>query len=144
MPAFGSQSRQRLATCHGDLQRLFYEVVKHFDCHVLEGHRSLERQQELYAQGRTTEGNIVTHKDGVAKRSKHQTSPSVAVDVVPWYKTSPHIRWDDEERFYYFAGFVMATALSMGIAIRAGCDWDRDTEVSDERFVDLPHFELIP
>jgi hypothetical protein len=31
----------------------------------------------------------------------------------------------------------------MGIAIRWGGDWDQDGFVADERFLDMPHFELI-
>jgi hypothetical protein len=39
MPKFGRKSRNQLSTCHEDLQALFEEVVKYFDCSVLEGHR---------------------------------------------------------------------------------------------------------
>ena len=39
---------------------------------VVEGLRTVKRQQELYAQGRTTKGMIVTKCDGVIKRSNHQ------------------------------------------------------------------------
>lgn len=46
---------------------------------VLEGHRSLGRQAELYAQGRTKPGPIVTNaKPG---QSKHNAYPSRAVDL---------------------------------------------------------------
>ena len=39
---------------------------------MTEGRRSLKRQQDLHAQGRTKPGDIVTDADGVSKRSKHQ------------------------------------------------------------------------
>ena len=39
MAKFGRKSRERLETCHEDLQDLFNEVVRFFDCSVLEGHR---------------------------------------------------------------------------------------------------------
>ena len=37
----------------------------------------------------------------------------------------------------------MGVASQMGIKIRWGGDWDRDTDLSDNRFNDLPHFELM-
>jgi len=147
MPKFGSTSNARLDTCHDNLQLLFREVVKHFDCHVVYGHRTREVQAALYAQGRTKPGKIVTHCDGVQKLSKHQgvdgEAPSMAVDVVPWYSEAPHIRWGEEERMVYFAGFVKGIAQKMGIRVRWGGDWDGDTDTADERFRDLPHFELV-
>ncbi len=143
MPSFGQKSRARLETCHDNLQILSREVVKHFDCSVIYGWRSSEEQARLYAQGRTMPGRIVTQCDGVVKLSKHQgvdgEKPSTAVDLVPY-----PIDWEDEERMVYFAGFVKGVAVRMGIKIRWGGDWNSDTETDDERFRDLPHFELVP
>lgn len=39
---------------------------------VTDGARTDERQAELFAQGRTTPGPIVTYADGVRNRSNHQ------------------------------------------------------------------------
>lgn len=39
---------------------------------VTQGVRTLEQQQALWAQGRTTKGPIVTHCDGVHSKSNHQ------------------------------------------------------------------------
>lgn len=44
-----------------------------FPMKVTEGVRSDERQQQLYAQGRTAPGAIVTNCDGTIHRSRHQT-----------------------------------------------------------------------
>ena len=134
MPSFSNRSNARLDTCHEDLQELFREVVKYFDCTIIEGHRSSMRQADLYAQGRTRPGKIVTHKDGVTNKSKHQTSPSIAVDVVPYFAKQPHIRWDDANRFHEMAGFVQAFALGMNIKTKWGGHW--------RRFVDLPHWQI--
>lgn len=138
MPAFSAKSRAALATCDSRLQRVLNEVVKHFDCTVLEGHRSVARQQALYAQGRTTPGPVVTQIDGVRTKGTHNYLPSRAVDVVPY-----PIDWADTQRMHYFAGFVVGTAASMGVTLRWGGDWDRDTQTADERFRDLPHFEVV-
>ncbi len=139
MASFSSTSKARLATCHPDLQTLFEEVVRHFDCTIVQGHRSPAEQQRLYAQGRTEPGPVVTQIDGVTKLSSHNKSPSLAVDAVPY-----PIDWNDRERMTLFAGVVLGIAFRLGINVRWGGDWDRDTEVNDNSFDDLPHFELVP
>ena len=59
------------------------------------------------------------------------------------------INWQDINRMRYFAGFVVGIANYMynkGLIssnIRWGGDWDMDTEVNDQRFNDMPHFEII-
>ena len=129
MPKFGRRSRERLATCHEDLQDLFKEVIKYVDCSIIEGQRDKERQNKLYEEGKTK----VRYPNG-----RHNASPSRAADVVPY-----PIDWDDRERFHLFAGFVLGIAQSMEINIRWGGDWNKNFEVDDNQFDDFPHFELI-
>lgn len=130
MPLFSPASKAKLSTCHPDLQRLFYEVIKYYDCTVIEGHRSKEAQDKAVAEKKSKKA---------WPTSKHNFMPARAVDVAPY-----PINWDTKEhrRFYHFAGFVKATAIKLGIEIRWGGDWDSDLVFSDERFNDLPHFEL--
>ena len=129
MPKFGKKSRERLATCDERLQRVFNEVINYVDCSVLEGHRSAERQDKLFEEGKTK----VKYPNG-----RHNANPSRAVDVVPY-----PIDWKDRERFHLFAGFVLGIAYSMDIALRGGGDWNQNFEVDDNQFDDFPHFELI-
>ena len=119
----------QLNSCHSDLQKLFEEVIKHYDCTILEGHRTEDRQNELYSQGKSK----VQFPD-----SMHNGYPSLAVDAVPY-----PIDWDDLRRMYMFVGIVRGIASQMNIPIRCGADWDGDLEVKDQNFHDLPHFELI-
>lgn len=53
---------------------------------VFETLRTTARQQALYAQGRTAPGAIVTHVDGVTKKSKHQSgnAADLVLDVARW------------------------------------------------------------
>ena len=129
MPKFGKTSRKKLATCDKRLQKFFNEVIKHVDCSILEGHRSAERQDKLFEEGKTK----VKYPKG-----RHNASPSNAADVVPY-----PIDWDDRERFHLFAGFVLGIAQSMEINIRWGGDWNKNFEVDDNNFDDYPHFELL-
>ena len=129
MPSFSDKSISKLATCDARLQRVFHEVVRNFDCTILEGHRDKERQNQMVEEGKSQ----VRWPDG-----KHNTVPSMAVDVTPY-----PVVWDDRERQTLFAGFVLATAKAMDIDLRWGGDWDRDTEVRDNTFDDLVHFEIV-
>lgn len=126
MPSFGKRSRTELETCHPQLQQLFNEVIKTFDCAVIEGHRSPERQEQLFMGGRSRTMN-----------SKHLKSPSHAVDVVPY-----PVDWDNTRKFYFFGGLVCSIAQKLEIPIRWGGDWDGDNEFDDQTFHDLGHFEL--
>lgn len=135
MPRYSDTSRQRLATCHADLQEIFNEVIQHFDNTIVEGHRSRERQNRLQAEG----------KSQVRwPNSKHNSYPSMAVDAVPY-----PIDWEDLERMTLFAGYVLGVADQLfdlgriNHRVRWGNDWDRDTQTKDTNFRDYPHFELI-
>jgi peptidoglycan L-alanyl-D-glutamate endopeptidase CwlK len=128
MPRFGKRSISRLKTCDQKLQELFYEVVKHFDCSIIEGHRGEERQNKAFADGKSK----VKYPNG-----KHNQNPSIAVDVAPY-----PIDWSDRDRFHYFGGFVLGVAKEMGMNIRWGGDWNQDTHTKDNKFDDLVHFEI--
>ena len=128
MPKFGRTSKKRLKTCDEDLIFLFEEVVKYFDCSVLEGHRGRRLQNKYFKEGKSKlkfpEGN-------------HNKKPSTAIDVVPY-----PIDWEDRERMTYFAGFVKGVAAILGVPIRWGGDWNSNNDLKDNNFDDLPHFEL--
>ena len=128
MPRFGRKSKERLATCDERLQEVFNEVIQFVDCSVLEGHRSQERQDKLYDEGKTK----VKYP-----RGRHNSNPSRAVDVTPY-----PVDWEDRERQTLFAGCVLGFARAKGIKLRWGGDWDMDFQVMDNRFDDFPHFEI--
>ena len=129
MPSFGTKSLKELETCHPLLQLLFTRVVEGYDCSVLEGARSKEKQNSLYEAGKTKLK---------WPNSKHNSSPSLAVDVAPY-----PINWKSKDQFYHFVGYVKGVSDILGIKIRCGADWDGDNDINDQTFDDLPHFELI-
>lgn len=129
MYRFGRASRERLSTCHSSLQEIFNEVIKIIDCSILVGHRGQEEQTQAF----------ISKKSKLAwPNSKHNKTPSLAVDVAPY-----PIDWNDRGRFYFFAGVVKGVAASKGIKIRWGGDWDGDNDFKDQTFDDLVHFELV-
>lgn len=128
MPSFSQTSKDRLATCDARLQRVFNEVIKHFDCKVLQGHRGQAEQDKAFAEGASQKK---------WPNGNHNSMPSKAVDVVPY-----PVDWTDRERMTLFAGFVIGIAQGMGIDIRWGGDWNENTKVKDNSFDDLPHYEV--
>lgn len=133
MPAFSTNSLRQLDTCDTRLQAIFHKVLVHRDCTIIEGHRDEERQNEMVRQGRSK----LRWPD-----SRHNTSPSRAVDVGPYYP-GEGIPWNSRERFIFFAGFVFAVADELRIPVRWGGDWDSDLTFTDQSFHDLPHWELV-
>tara|TARA_B100001094_G_C18151971_1_gene784188 strand:- start:604 stop:996 length:393 start_codon:yes stop_codon:yes gene_type:complete len=129
MYKWGPRSIKHLVTLDERLQKVLNEVIKYVDCSIIEGHRSGERQNKLFEEGRTK----VKYPHG-----RHNSNPSRAVDVVPY-----PIDWDDRERFHLFAGFVIGIGQSMGVRLRWGGDWNMNFEVDDNNFDDFPHFELV-
>lgn len=129
MPSFNSNSRKALDSSDPKLRTLFEEVGKVFNCSILCGFRNQEDQDNAFANGfsKTQWPN-----------SKHNVYPSKAVDAGPY-----PIDWDEPRRFYFFAGYVKAVADKLGIKIRWGGDFNSDGDLTNDRFVDLPHFELV-
>jgi len=136
MPSFSRSSASKLDTCDYALQRLFNDVIREFDCTIIEGYRPPERQIELFNAGRSR-----------VRVSKHNQSPSLAVDAapfipgrgIPWPKEATYVK--DLAHFYYFAGFVESRARVLGVPITWGGDWDRDHDLR-QAFDDLVHFQL--
>jgi peptidoglycan L-alanyl-D-glutamate endopeptidase CwlK len=120
MPKFSIKSMQRLSTCDNDLQALFYEVIKEFDCTILCGYRNEADQNKAFKEGKSKLK---------FPNSKHNCSPSRAVDVAPY-----PIDWLNIRAFERLNTVVMRKAHEMGINIEWGGNW--------KKFKDYPHYQL--
>ena len=118
-----------IAMCHPELQekaqKLIVEckkqglIVKLGECF-----RSVTEQDTLYAQGRTTSGNIVTYAKGSSYSSMHQWG--IAFDV---------IRNDGKGAYYDSDGwFNKVGKVGKALGLEWGGDWTSP--------VDKPHFQL--
>lgn len=136
MHQWSARSAAQLKTCDERLQALAQKalLISPFDLMVIEGHRSIERQQQLFAEGKS-------RIDGVARLGKHNHDPSQAIDMAPL--RGGRIDWDDRELWLVFGGIVLAAAGALQLPIRWGGDWDGDGHFRDQRFHDMPHFELL-
>ena len=129
----GTRSRENLKGVHPDLVKVVERAIEITtqDFTVIEGVRTAERQKELYAQGRTTKGPIVTYTDGVKKKSNHQPKADGkghAVDIVPY-----PVDWNSSVKFDNIANAMKLAACQLEIPIVWGGDW---------KMLDKPHFEL--
>lgn len=131
-----SRTRNNLKGVHENLVMVvsYALAISEVDFFVSEGVRSLERQKELYAQGRTKPGNKVTNCDGVKSKSNHQVKADGkghAVDIyyVGWKNTDPTSdpRWEK-----LFSAFKKASEM-LGVGIEIGAYW---------KMRDFPHIEL--
>ena len=121
VPALGAAYAQALARWLGDpVLRLVGRPI------ITECYRSPERQQELFAQGRTKPGPVVTYKRG--GQSKHNHSPTPALDVA-FLLADGSVSW---------SGLLLSRSARLMKAADARVHWGGDWA----GFRDRPHFEV--
>jgi|DEB0MinimDraft_10_1074344.scaffolds.fasta_scaffold11388_5 peptidoglycan L-alanyl-D-glutamate endopeptidase CwlK len=129
---WSARSAARLSTCHHVLVALFDQAIETSpaDMTVLCGHRGEEEQNAAF-------------NSGASKlqwpKSKHNRSPSLAVDVAPWVCGAVSWDWPD---YYPLADHIKATWASLPPEVTAGwrLQWGGDWR----SFRDGPHWELVP
>ena len=140
MYKFSKRSNKNLNECHEDLRILFRTVVEDYDCSVICGRRGEEAQNAAYY------AFPQLSKVKWPNSAHNAVAPKLveAADVIPY-----PVDWKDTDRFYHFGGYVLGTAQQlldqgkMKHRISWGGDWDGDTDLKDQTFIDFPHFELI-
>ena len=139
---FGKTSKERLSTCHADIQLIMNEAIKitNVDFGIAEGYRNIEKQQQYFKEGKSK-------IDGVSKKGKHNYSPSLAVDIYPYFENGA--KWDNEH-LSYLSGIIHAVSEilfadgKISHKVRWGGNWDMDGIILiDQSFDDRPHFELV-
>ena len=139
---FGSTSKQRLHTCHVDMQKIMNMAisVSDIDFGIAEGHRSVALQKKYFLEGKSK-------IDGVNRLGKHNYKPSLAADIYLWINGKA--KWQNED-LSYLAGVIQTCATllhrqgKISHVIRWGGNWDMDGEILyDQSFDDRPHFELV-
>lgn len=131
MYKFGRTSLRRLATIDPELQKVLHRAMGYqiMDFTIVCGHRTEADQNEAYATGASKKQ---------WPNSKHNSFPSIAVDIAPW-----PIDWKDALAFARLYGIVEAAAREEGVILRWGGDWDSDGESNDQSFMDIGHFEKV-
>lgn len=129
MPSFAKHSEDKLNTCDKRLQTILRTVIQFYDFTIIWGGRNETQQNKLYDDGKSK----LKYPN-----SKHNTVPSLAVDVAPY-----PIDWNDLPRFYVLMGRIKQVADMLDIPIRGGDDWDDDDITKDNKFNDLGHVEIM-
>jgi hypothetical protein len=149
MPYFSKLSKDRLDTCECDLKNIFNQLIETYDFSVLCGFRDQDEQETAFKNG-TTKAHF--------PNSKHNSYPSRAIDIAPYWQGAPHIRWGSLDEytkytelkkqyqtyseynnacmiaFSLLAGQAKAIAKEMNIPLIWGGDF--------KSLVDMPHFEI--
>ena len=118
--ALGDRSRQRLQGLHPDLVKVVERAIQitPVDFTVLEGLRTIQRQQELLKSGAST-----------TLKSRHLTGHAVDLGAF----VGGEVRWD-WPLYYKIATAVKRAAKEVGVPIEWGGDW--------KTFKDGPHYQL--
>lgn len=101
-----------------------------FTVTVTSGVRTTEQQQKLYRQGREEPGKIVTHLDGITRRSNHQPKTDGyghAIDVVFIVNGRPS--WEESNPWELLGAMARSQGLNWG------GDW---TTLRDRPHLELP------
>ena len=103
---------------------------------VVEGLRTKARQIQLYAQGRTAPGKIVTW----TLNSKH--IDGLAIDLAPINRDGS-IDWNDLAKFDRINKAMQQAASELKVKIRWGADWNQNGKHREKGESDSPHWEKL-
>lgn len=118
-----------LSSCHPKIILLANKLVSEctlqgYPIRITETVRTVERQDQLYAQGRTEPGNIVTNAKGSSYSSMHQWG--IAFDIC---------RADGKGAYNESGGYFNKVGqIGKNLGLEWGGDWSS--------IVDKPHFQL--
>ncbi len=120
-------SQNRLNKVHPELKKRVTALIEALatqglTVEVVQGLRTFQEQNELFKQGRSKPGQIVTN----AKGGQSNHNYGLAVDLCPFVNGKP--QWNDNNGF-----------IRIGVeAARQGLDWGG----SWKKFIDKPHVQL--
>jgi peptidoglycan L-alanyl-D-glutamate endopeptidase CwlK len=155
MNKLSTSSAKCLATCHPLLQECVMEVLENMDVAVTCGTRDKATQNKLFAEKKSKLQ---------WPNSKHNSSPSVAVDLVIYHPQWKYLFGDAAQLaevattkgrnpvmvsrwFYaYYARLDMLMVLAAkkrGITLRWGGKWSAEEDFIDNKFMDIFHWEIV-
>lgn len=130
---WGPRSKRVRKTLHIELRRLVDRYLEEVgDISLIDGYRDEETQNAHYAAGRSQ----LKYPHG-----KHNEYPSKAVDLQPY--PYPQNEQELREQLSFIAGVLTQMAREDCLELRWGGDWNRNADITDNKFDDLFHFELV-
>lgn len=143
--------QERYSQIEADLQLLYDEsrkelfleqspLVHPMDIYMVCGHRGKEAQTQAVAGG---------FSKVFWPKGKHNKLPSLAFDFCPmvWNGSKYEVDWNDIKKFKYIVNVIMRVAKRLESEgkikkIRFGADFNQDGNLTNDKFVDLPHCEI--
>lgn len=138
---YGPSSQRHFDTLHFDWKIILRTLQDRVDHTVVFGHRSKADQDHAFEQGLSK----LRWPD-----SKHNSLPSMAVDVAPYFAEIRGIDWEDTHAVCTLWGRIIEISErliregTITHRVRWGGDWDGDGRTRDQSFMDFVHGELIP
>lgn len=129
-----------------DLRTVMEDALRMSDVpfQLVQGARTIEQQRAYFQAGKSKiDPDAPQYRDRAAlyRDAKHVVGPGAglarAVDIIiqgPNPYDVPHL--------CHVAGVVMTAARVRGIKIRWGGNFNRDAQILEQAFDDLPHFEV--
>ena len=148
MADFTIKSREQLVTLDEDLIRVL-TLAKAWcglvDFQISQGARTIEQQRKYFQEGKSkVNPDSYATPAQLYAAAKHITGPGMpysrAADLfVPGQEGGAY----DKNALCYVAGLIRGAAMSLGVRVRWGGDFDRDGKLLEKgTFQDLPHIEL--
>ena len=134
MRQFSDKEKEKLELVNPRLVSVVNEAAKEIDIFVVCGHRDQHDQDLAFAQGFSK----VKFPNSKHNKSNYPNAKSDAVDLCPY-----PIDWNDHNKFYAIYRAMMNASQKLGIKVRAGADFNQDGNLTNDKFIDLPHFELV-
>jgi peptidoglycan L-alanyl-D-glutamate endopeptidase CwlK len=129
---WGPRSRRvREQLCEELKMVVDFIILEITDVSLTTGHRDEATQNQLYPAFTKVQW----------PNGKHNTYPSLAVDLQPY--PYPNHNGELREQLAYIAGHAIQYAKERHIILRWGGDWNRNGTITDNRFDDLFHFEVL-
>ncbi len=146
MYKFSPSSLSKLEGVHPLLVSVVTEAMalQVMDFSVQEGVRTLSRQKQLVAEGksRTMLSKHLIQADGYGHAVDLYPSP-INMGLINNPTKSPSLYGKELYRFGVLSGIMMSAAKKKKAVIVNGADWDGDGETLDHTFFDAPHFQLV-
>lgn len=137
--SFSKRSLDNLKDVHPYLVGIVVNALRNtttIEFTVIEGVRTIERQQELLKKGTTETLN--------SKHCIQSTGFGHAVDLLPYLPGVPSDEiWNKKDAFKSVSDAMFKSEEMLYLKIRWGGDWNQNGHSDDESFYDGPHFEIL-
>jgi peptidoglycan LD-endopeptidase CwlK len=142
---FGETSLSKINTVHPILALITHNVLLYMNIGVSCGNRDASEQNAAYMRG-MSKLEYPKSKHNKSALLNGDKSKSDAIDLLVYVDNKAT---SDMKYYILLNGYMQAFALItridlLGLQLRWGGNWDGDEEIiTDQRFNDLCHFELI-